>query len=155
MKSRHNDRFGIKYGAGFSRNNLYRFIAFYKSFPDIFHAVSANSQIIPSLTGQSEKVPSLTGLFESADFYAILQPIRPLRLSWTHYSIILQDVSLDARHWYEQEAAREMWGTRTILSVYLLLFCFSLYINTFCFCFQFSKMLSMLCFLPAIRPPSP
>lgn len=103
-----------KYGAGFSRNNLYRFIAFYKSFPDIFHAVSVNSQKVPSLTGQSEKVPSLTGLLKCADFYAILQPIRPLRLSWTHYSIILQDVSLDARLWYEQEATREMWGTRTL-----------------------------------------
>lgn len=104
----------IKYGAGFSRNNLYRFIAFYKSFPEIFHSVSGYSQKVPSLTGQSEKVPSLTGLLESADFYTILKPIRPLRLSWTHYSIILQDVSLDARHWYEQEAAREMWGTRTL-----------------------------------------
>ena len=104
----------IKYGAGFSRNNLYRFIAFYKSFPDIFHAVIGKSEIVPSLTGQSEKLPSLTGLLGSVDFYEKLLPIRPLKLSWTHYSIILQDTSLDARHWYEQEAAREMWGTRTL-----------------------------------------
>ena len=103
-----------KYGVGFSRNNLYRFIAFYKSFPDIFHAVSGKSEIVPSLTGKSENVPSLTGLLESVDFYGVLLPIRPLRLSWTHYSIILQDTSLEARHWYEQEATREMWGTRTL-----------------------------------------
>jgi len=103
-----------KYGKGFSRNNLYRFVAFFKSFPDFFHALSGQSEIVPSLTGQSEKVPSLTGLLKGADVYNMLKPVHPLRLSWTHYSIILQDTSLDARHWYEQEAAREMWSTRTL-----------------------------------------
>ncbi len=48
-----------KYGIGYSRNNLYRFIAFYKSFPEIFHAVNGQSEIVSSLTGQSGKVPSL------------------------------------------------------------------------------------------------
>ena len=104
----------IKYGTGYSRNNLYRFIAFYKSFPDIFHAVNGKSEIVPSLTGQSEKVPSLTGLSEGIDIFDIMKPVNPLKLSWTHYSIILQDSNLDARHWYEKEAAREMWGTRTL-----------------------------------------
>ena len=103
-----------KYGKGFSRNNLYRFVAFFKSFPDFFSALSEQSEIVPSLTGQSEKVPSLTGLLEISDIYGKLKPIHPLRLSWTHYSIILQDTSLDARYWYEQEAAREMWSTRTL-----------------------------------------
>ena len=31
----------------------------------------------------------------------------PIRLSWTHYRIILQENSKEARDWYEQEAARE------------------------------------------------
>ena len=70
-----------KYGKGFSRNNLYRFVAFFKSFPDIFHAVSGKSEIVPSLTGQSEKVPSLTGLLEISDIYGMLKPICPLKLS--------------------------------------------------------------------------
>ena len=104
----------IKYGTGFSRNNLYRFIAFYKSFPEIFHAVSAESEIVPSLTGQSEKVPSLTGLLEEIDIFDTMKSATPLKLSWTHYSIILQDSNMDARHWYEQEAVREMWSTRTL-----------------------------------------
>jgi len=104
----------IKYGTGFSRNNLYRFIAFYKSFPEIFHAVSAESEIVPSLTGQSEKVPSLTGLLEEIDIFDTMKSATPLKLSWTHYSIILQDSNMDARHWYEQEATREMWSTRTL-----------------------------------------
>ena len=38
----------------------------------------------------------------------------PIRLSWTHYRIILQENSKEARDWYEREAAREMWGTRTL-----------------------------------------
>lgn len=104
----------IKYGTGYSRNNLYRFIAFYKSFPEIFHSLRGKSEIVPSLTGQSEKVPSLTGLLEGIDIFDIIKPVFPLKLSWTHYSIILQDSNLDARHWYEQEAAREMWSTRTL-----------------------------------------
>ena len=83
-----------KYGNGYSRNNLYRFISFYKSFPNIFHAVS--------------------GSLEIADFYASLIPTQPLRLSWTHYSIILQELTAESRTWYENEAANEMWSTRTL-----------------------------------------
>ena len=37
-----------------------------------------------------------------------------IRLDWTHYRIILQESSKEARDWYEQEAAREMWSTRTL-----------------------------------------
>ena len=113
-----------KYGKGFSRNNLYRDLSFYKSHPDIFHAVSGKTEkilqsltakfkIVPSVTGQSEKVPSLTGLF-AEDLYSQLTSTHPIRLSWTHYNIILQENNPDARAWYEQEAAREMWGTRTL-----------------------------------------
>ena len=67
-----------KYGNGYSRNNLYRFISFYKSFPNIFHAVNGSLEIVPSVTGQSEKVPSLTGQSAIADFYASLMPTQPL-----------------------------------------------------------------------------
>ena len=38
----------------------------------------------------------------------------PIRLTWTHYRIILQEPSTEAREWYEQEAACEMWSTRTL-----------------------------------------
>lgn len=103
-----------KYGEGFSRNNLYRFISFNKSFPELFHAVSGKSGIVPSVMGQSEIIPSVLGLSEESDFYALLTPTKPLRLSWTHYSIILQEPTAEGRAWYEEEAAREMWGTRTL-----------------------------------------
>ena len=126
-----------RYGKGFSRNNLYRFIAFYVAHPEIFYAVSGKSvedefffeladeaEIVPSLTGQSEKIPSLTGQSEilssvltKSDAPNILNALRsksPIRLSWSHYSIILQDSNKEARDWYEQEAVREMWSTRTL-----------------------------------------
>ena len=38
----------------------------------------------------------------------------PIRLSWTHYSIIQQELTADGRAWYENEAANEMWSTRTL-----------------------------------------
>lgn len=103
-----------RYGKGFSRNNLYRNISFYKFHPDIFHAVSGKFEIVPSVTGQSEKVPSVMGLFLDSDIYSQLTATRPIKLSWTHYSIILQENNKEARDWYEQEATREMWGTRTL-----------------------------------------
>ena len=38
----------------------------------------------------------------------------PIRLSWTHYRIILQEPTEKGRAWYENEAAKEMWSTRTL-----------------------------------------
>ena len=59
---------------------------------NIFHAVSRKSEnILQSLRAKS-----------------------PIRLTWTHYRIILQEPSTEAREWYEQEAACEMWSTRTL-----------------------------------------
>ena len=102
------------FGSGYSRNNLYRFISFYKSFPCIFQSVDGKFDMVPSVTGQSEKVSAAMELFQKTDIYSNIIPLQPLRLSWTHYSIILQENSAEARAWYEQEAANEMWSTRTL-----------------------------------------
>ena len=104
----------LKYGAGYSRNNLYRYLSFYKSFQNIFHAVSRKSGIVPSLTGQSETVPAVMGFSDQSDLYGFIASAYPLRLSWSHYSIILQEQNAEARAWYENEAANEMWSTRTL-----------------------------------------
>ena len=102
------------YGKGFSRNNLYRFISFYKSFDSLFDAAEDIFLIVPSLLGQSEKVPATTGLFKDTDILQAVIAKYPIRLSWSHYSIILQEPNAEARAWYENEAANEMWSTRTL-----------------------------------------
>lgn len=102
------------YGRGFSRNNLYRFVSFYKSFPNLLKEENGRDEIVPSVMGQSEIIPSVMGLSEKSDLYASLRPTKPIRLSWTHYGIILQELTLDGRIWYENEAAKEMWSTRTL-----------------------------------------
>ena len=122
-----------KYGKGFRQANLYHFIAFYNYHPDIFyavsrksdgtaeenifHAVSRKSENVPSVMGKSEIVNAVSAQSGMLDWGDILQSLiaeSPIRLSWTHYRIILQENNKEARDWYEQEAAREMWGTRTL-----------------------------------------
>ena len=122
-----------KYGKGFRQANLYHFIAFYNYHPDIFyavsrksdgtaeenifHAVSRKSENVPSVMGKSEIVNAVSAQSGMLDWGDILQSLiaeSPIWLSWTHYRIILQENNKEARDWYEQEAAREMWGTRTL-----------------------------------------
>ena len=76
------------YGKGFDRISLYNYLRFYKMFPRIVDAVGQ----------QSGKVD------------AVSQQLLP----WTHYRELLRVTDNDARQWYEQEAWREMWSTRTL-----------------------------------------
>lgn len=86
-----------KYGRGFKKSNLYTFVSFYQNHTDFFQPLTGksldmtNENIFQSLTGKC-----------------------PIRLSWTHYSIIMQESTAEGRSWYEQEAANEMWSTRTL-----------------------------------------
>ena len=97
-----------RYGRGYKKSNLYLFIAFYQEHPNIFRSLTGkltettDDKFFQSLTGKSENI------------FDELHTQSPLRLSWTHYSIILQEGSKEARDWYEQEAAREMWSTRML-----------------------------------------
>ena len=45
-----------KYGKGFSMRNLYNFVLFYQTHPNIFYAVTGKSEILPSAAGQSENI---------------------------------------------------------------------------------------------------
>ena len=96
----------MRYGEGFTKTNLYNYIGFYQKWPEFFHAVSGQSDdlenIFHAMSGKSENIMQL------------LIATSPIRISWTHYRIILQESNKEARDWYEQEAAREMWGTRTL-----------------------------------------
>ena len=81
-----------RYGRGFNKSNLYMFVQFFTDYPQIFQSVIGKS-------GQKQ-----------LEFI----PTRPVALGWTHYSILLQEKDVNARLWYEQEAAREVWSTRTL-----------------------------------------
>ena len=100
-----------KYKTGFTKTNLYNYVAFYQSWPNFFHAVSGNSEdespdnIFHAVSGKSAS---------NFDILQLLTAKTLIRLSWTHYRIILQEPTADGRTWYENEAANEMWSTRTL-----------------------------------------
>ena len=95
-----------KYGEGFTWRNLYNYIDFYATYNGFFlneNGDSVNGQtILHALRAKSENI-----------FHA-LRAKSPIRLTWTHYRIILQESSKEARDWYEREAANEVWSTRTL-----------------------------------------
>ena len=76
---------------------------------EIVYAVSSQLPIAPN-----NIVNAVSSQSSMAQFFQSLTAKSPIRLSWTHYRIILQESNKEARDWYEQEAAREMWGTRTL-----------------------------------------
>ena len=57
-----------------------------------------------------------TGCWEN-EFPQILDSLRPKSgrpLSWTHYRILLQETSPEARAWYAEEAQEQAWSVRTL-----------------------------------------
>ena len=71
------------------------------------------------LTAQYPKGYSPRNLREYRQFYLCFKDLeiwhsRVPNLTWTHYRALLHIVSDDARYWYVQEAAREMWNVRTL-----------------------------------------
>lgn len=121
----------MQYGEGFTKTNLYNYIGFFQKWPDffhavsglfegdknIFHAVSGKSEIVPTSIGQSEDFEIVNAMSSQSSVADIMQSLAakyPIMLSWTHYRIILQENNKDARDWYEREAAKEMWSTRTL-----------------------------------------
>lgn len=78
----------VKYGKGFDTSTLYRYLLFFRLFPETVAAVRP----------QSGKVAA----------------VRPQLLPWTHYRELIRVDNPDARAWYEQEALQEGWSTRTL-----------------------------------------
>ena len=89
-----------KYGEGFTWRNLYNYIDFYSTYNGFFlneNGEPANTQtILHALSAKSE------------NFFHALRAKSPIRLSWTHYRIILQENTDRGRVWYEQEASRRI-----------------------------------------------
>lgn len=82
------DMLTAKYGKGFDKSSLHKYVKFYQLFPQIVDAVSPQS-----------------GKMDAA---------RPQLLPWTHYRELIRVENKEARTWYEQEAVREVWSTRTL-----------------------------------------
>lgn len=99
-----------RYKTGFTKTNLYNYVGFYAAWPNFFHAVSGKS----AENLYDNIFHSLRGKCCRKEIFELLIPKSPLCLSWTHYRIILQENTDRGRAWYEQEAAREMWSTRTL-----------------------------------------
>lgn len=109
-----------RYGRGFSMRNLYYFIDFYQDHYDFFlmkverEAVDGGENKLQSLTAKFDAVSSLLNQIPMTQILQSLTAKSPIRLSWTHYNIIQQETTADGRAWYENEAANEMWSTRTL-----------------------------------------
>jgi len=111
-----------EYGKGFDASNLYKFVQFYKMFPQIFHAVSGKSteergnRILdaPHLKSDDTNLDAMRLNSETTSSELTISFGHSPRLSWTHYRILLQVTDREARDWYAKEAAQESWGVRTL-----------------------------------------
>ena len=83
-----------QYGKGFDKSTLYRYLLFYRLFP--------------------EKVDAVRPQFTQDVSDGKVDAVRPKLLPWTHYRELIRVENEDARKWYEQEALRETWSTRTL-----------------------------------------
>lgn len=97
-----------RYGKGFERRSLYDYLKFYRCFPEIVNAVSGQFGIVNAASGQSEILNALRAKSKAPI------PISGKILPWTHYRELIRVEDPVARKWYEQEALKEVWGTRTL-----------------------------------------
>ncbi len=106
-----------RYGRGFSMRNLYYFVDFYQEHSDFFQLTTesvGNNNILQSVIAKSVTAGTVFGQMSITEILQSLTAKSPIRLSWTHYNIIQQELTSEGRAWYENEAANEMWSTRTL-----------------------------------------
>ncbi len=99
-----------EFGKGFSTTNLKNFKTFYLIFNDL-----QIGQSLPDLLeNQISQTPSTKSHLQISQAVPDqFKPSLPL-LSWTHYERLLRVKDDNARKWYEQEAALQMWSYRTL-----------------------------------------
>lgn len=95
-----------KYGKGFDKRSLYRYVQFYHTYPEIVGTLTPqsnigdNSGIVETLTPQSgERATIVKG--------------RSI-LTWSHYERLIQVPDATARAWYEKEAIEQSWSVKTL-----------------------------------------
>lgn len=99
-----------EFGKGFSERSLWKYKQFYLLFSDI--------QILPTVSAELSnwKMPTVSAELEATISQALAdqsKPSLPL-LSWSHYERLMRVRNEDARNWYMQEAAKQMWSYRTL-----------------------------------------
>ena len=105
------------YGKGFDSSNLYKFVEFYNTFPEIFHTVRGKSSenIFQSVIGKSHEKNLDTLCLNSSTMILDTPRLKSFSLlTWSHYRTLLQVEDSDARNWYMQEAAEQTWSVRTL-----------------------------------------
>lgn len=96
------------YGKGFDKISLYNYLKFFRLFPEIVDAVSQQFGKLDAADPKSQKVDAVSQ--QSEKVAAVSRQLLP----WTHYRELIRVENPEARKWYEQEAIREVWGTRTL-----------------------------------------
>lgn len=95
-----------KYGKGFDKRSLYRYVQFYQMYPEIVGTVTPQSRL-------SDKKENVGAVTPQSGQYSIFIENRRF-LSWSHYERLLQVSDSDARLWYEKEALEQSWSVRTL-----------------------------------------
>jgi len=103
------------YGRGWSSQNLFYMKQFYQCYPrlidqgGILHAVRGESS-------QAEILHAPSGVFETSLMTSSTWKPGALHagLSWTHYRTLLREKRLEARSFYELEAANNAWTAREL-----------------------------------------
>lgn len=95
-----------KYGKGFDKRSLYRYVQFYQMYPEIVGTVTPQSR----LSDKKENVGTATP--QSGQYSIFIEDRR--FLSWSHYERLLQVSDSAARLWYEKEALEQSWSVRTL-----------------------------------------
>ena len=94
-----------RYGKGFDASNLYKFVQFYKYFPEILDTVcpkSINANLDTASLKSDENI-----------FHTVSGKSEGL-LSWSHYGILLQVDDDEARAWYTKEVFEQTWNLSAI-----------------------------------------
>lgn len=86
---------------------------FSRMYSDLFRIDNEGIGIVGTACQQSQ-TPIVGTLCQQSDIYKNLIPTRPIGITWSHYRKLLQVESPDARAWYEDEAAKQTWGVRTL-----------------------------------------
>ena len=95
-----------KYGKGFDKRSLYRYVQFYQTYPEIVGTLTPQSDSVFN----SKVMGTLTPQFSES---AIINKDRRI-LTWSHYERLLQVSDSEARAWYEKEAIEQSWSVHTL-----------------------------------------